>query len=478
MELAQAEQALRALLRRETGNVEAHFQLGNCLYQQGRPDAAADAYRRAVELQPAHPDALTNLGCALRDLGRFEEAVLSLCAALEYNPRGGETYSNLGNVLKDMARLTEAEAACRAAVTLMPGSPVAKFNLGVVLQDQRKFAEAEDFYRAAIEAAPDYVRAHWNLGLALLAQGKFKEGWAEHEWRARTQRSWSPALRFETPAWKGEALAGKTLLIHREQGLGDNIQFVRYATPAAQQGARVVILTYPSLAGLFRTVPGVAEVVADGDPLPAFDLQAPILSLPHLFGTELATIPAESAYLSADPARVAAWRDRLAALPGLKVGLVWAGGTRPNDPDWARIDHRRSLALAQFAEIAGLAGLSLVSLQKGEAAAQVEGFPIADFMDEVEDFADTAALVEALDLVVSVDTAVAHLAGALGKPVWILSRYDGCWRWLENRDDSPWYKTARLYRQRQPHGWQDVLARLREDLENSARASDIVTPNR
>lgn len=444
---------------------ETLFQQGNSLYRQGKPDKAADLYRRALELDPAHADALANLGCALRDLGNLEEAVLTLCAALELKPRGGEIYSNLGNTLKDMGRLTEAEAACRAAVALMPGSSVAKFNLGCVLQDQRKFAEAESFYRTAIAAEPDYIRAHWNLGLALLAQGRFKEGWAEHEWRARTQRSWSPALTFAEPAWRGEDLAGKTLLIHREQGLGDNIQFARYAALAAAQGARVVMLTYPSLAGLLRTLPSVAEVVADGEPLPAFDLQTPILSLPHLFGTELSTVPAEIPYLCADPARATAWRERLAALPGLKVGLVWAGGTRPNDPDWARIDSRRSLFLAQFADIARLEGISLVSLQKGEAAAQTKGFPIADFTDEIEDFADTAALIEALDLVVSVDTAVAHLTGSLGKPVWILSRYDACWRWLDQRDDSPWYPTARLYRQREPLGWPDVLGRVRRDLD-------------
>jgi len=448
----------------DPARADRHFQFGNLLYQQGKPDQAEQQYRMALDHAPAHADALANLGCALRDLGRLEEAVLTLCAALELKPRGGEIYSNLGNTLKDMGRLVEAEAACRAAVALMPSSPVAKFNLGCVLQDQRNFSEAESFYRAALEAEPDYIRAHWNLGLALLARGQFREGWTEHEWRSRTQRSWSPALTFAAPAWTGEPLDGKTLLIHREQGLGDNIQFARYASLAAARGAHVVMLTYPSLAGLFRTLPGVAEVVADGQPLPAFDLQAPILSLPHLFGTELATIPAEVPYLRADPKRAAAWRARLAALPGLKAGLVWAGGTRPDDPDWARIDSRRSLALAQFAEIAAVAGLSLVSLQKGEAAAQVEGFPIADYMDEVEDFADTAALVEALDLVVSVDTAVAHLAGALGKPVWILSRYDGCWRWLENRDDSPWYPTARLYRQKQPHDWPEVLARLCGDL--------------
>ena len=450
----------------DPSDADLHFQLGNIFFQQGKPDQAAESYRQALELNPAHADALANLGCALRDLGRLEEAVLTLCAALELKPRGGEIYSNLGNALKDMGRLTEAEAACRAAVALMPSSPVAKFNLGCVLQDQRKFAEAGDFYRAAIAIEPDYVRAHWNLGLALLAQGRFREGWAEHEWRARTQRSWSPALRFEQTAWQGETLAGKILLIHREQGLGDNIQFARYASLAAARGARVIMLTYPPLVRLFRTLPGVSEVVADGDPLPAFDLQAPILSLPHLFGTELATVPAEIPYLRADPVGVAAWRDRLAPLPGRKVGLVWAGGVRPNDPDWARLDGRRSLALALFTEIAELKGISLVSLQKGGPAVQVEGFPIADFMDEIEDFADTAALIEALDLVITVDTAVAHLAGSLGKPVWILSRYDGCWRWLEDRDDTPWYPTARLYRQKQPHDWPEVLARVREDLKH------------
>jgi hypothetical protein len=272
------------------------------------------------------------------------------------------------------------------------------------------------------------------------------------------------ARRFARPPWLGaEELTGKTVLLHAEQGFGDTLQFCRYAALVAARGARVVLRVTRPLAGLLATLDGGTEVISDGDSVPAFDLHCPLMSLPLAFGTTLETIPPPARLLP--PAdHVAEWRRRLAALAGPRVGLCWAGDPRRNDPTARATDRRRSITLAHYGPLGGIAGPSFVSLQKGEAAAQTAAPPggllVHDWTDELDDFADTAALIEALDLVITVDTAVAHLAGTLGKPVWILSRCDGCWRWLTDRDDSPWYPSARLFRQPAPGDWDAVISRV------------------
>jgi len=309
-----------------------------------------------------------------------------------------------------------------------------------------------------------------NLCFLLLITGRFEEGWEEHEWRWRMRQSSMVERTFPVPLWGGEPIAGRTILLHAEQGLGDTLQFCRYA-PLIEPGARVIVEVQAPLARLVSRMPGIAQVVVRGQALPPFDLHCPLLSLPRAFGTTLATVPGKP-YLAADPADSASWRERLAALPGLKVGLVWAGEPRENWPKLAAIDARRSMALKTLAQLGDAAGVSFISLQKGKPAAQATdppaGMSLVDHTAELKDFADTAALIENLDLVICVDTSVAHLAGGMGKPVWLLNRFDTCWRWLLDRDDSPWYPTLRQFRQPSPGDWLAVVARVRDALQRLA----------
>jgi tetratricopeptide (TPR) repeat protein len=313
---------------------------------------------------------------------------------------------------------------------------------------------------------PDYAEAHFHKGLACLRLGDFEPGWREYEWRRRTKDWAIPERNFLQLEWSGkDPLAGKTILLYAEQGFGDTIQFCRYAQLIASD-ARVVLEVPSALVLLLSSLKGIAQIVARGEPLPPFDLYCPLLSLPHAFGTTLATIPGEVPYLAADAAKAIAGRQRLADLPGLRVGLVWSGNPRLWKVDTSIMDRRRSISVEQFRALAAVRGVSFVSLQKGEAASQTRpsGMVIHDWTSELHDFADTAALIEALDLVISVDTSVAHLAGALGKPVWLLNRFDTCWRWLLGRDDSPWYPTLRQFRQSEAGDWDGVLTPVRQAL--------------
>jgi hypothetical protein len=314
-------------------------------------------------------------------------------------------------------------------------------------------------YRDAIRLDPETSEAPNNLAMALLLQGDYAEGWRAHEkrWLSRPLRL--GVRPFTQPLWNGE-LGPKRLLIHAEQGLGDTLQFCRYL-PLIDPSHKIVFEVQPPLVQLMRQLPGVEAVVTRDGPLPDFDAHCPIMSLPFVFKTTLDNIPNQTPYLRADPAKVSGWATRMAPAKGLRVGLVWAGGARPNQPDLEPVNRRRSMALATFAPLAQTHGVSFVSLQKGPPAAEAHtpppGMALFDFTDDLHDFTDTAALVETLDLVISVDTAVAHLAAAMGKPVWLLNRHDTCWRWLLNRDDSPWYPTLRLFRQPAPGDWDAVV---------------------
>jgi hypothetical protein len=295
--------------------------------------------------------------------------------------------------------------------------------------------------------------------------GRFEEGWKEHEWRWKTKQMSGGVRDFSAPLWRGEAIEDRVILLHAEQGFGDTLQFCRYVSLIAS-GARIVLEVQAPLVRLLSRLPGIREIVARGDRLPSFDLHCPLLSLPHAFGTTLDTIPRATPYLAADSAQAADWRERLAGLDGLLVGLVWAGGQRLGRPGLAA---RRSIALNTLAPLGEVSGISFISLQKGEAAAEAtnppRGMALHNFIGDLHDFADTAALVDGLDLVISVDTAVAHLAGALGKPIWLLNRFDTDWRWLLDRDDSPWYPQLRQFRQPSPGDWNSVIYRVRDALQ-------------
>jgi hypothetical protein len=391
-------------------------------------------------------------------------------------PDLADAHNNLAVALCDLRRHAEAETCAREALRLRPDYADAHSNLGMVLFDLRRLLEAETSYREALRLEPDFPQAHMNLSSALLITGRFEEGWEEHEWRWKARHMAGGARGFSAPLWSGEVLGeGGVLLLHAEQGLGDTLQFCRYA-PLAAARARVVLEVQAPLARLLSSLPGVSQVIARGEALPAFDAQAPLLSLPRAFGTTIETVPARVPYLAADPDQAAAWGRRLAALPGLKVGLCWAGEPRAGFPELAAIDARRSISLAALAPLAKVAGVSFVSLQKGAPAAQAADPPppmaLFDYTAELADFADTAALVENLDLVISVDTSVAHLAGAMARPVWLLNRFDTCWRWLLDRQDSPWYPTLRLFRQTTPGDWTSVIADLRQALHTLAQTQE------
>ncbi|WP_109118917.1 tetratricopeptide repeat-containing glycosyltransferase family protein [Azospirillum sp. TSO22-1] len=447
-----------------------HNSLGNALQRLRRfPDAEA-CYRRAVALDPGFAEALYNRGITLWEQGRLAAAVRDYRRALTARPDYTKAYNNLGNALSNLERGAEAQTAYRAALALVPGSEEVLLNLGALAARGGRDDEAEALFRRALAANPGFAEAHTELGMLRLAKGSFRDGFAEFEWRRREAVWRSQAPQLPGKPWAGEPLDGRTILLHAEQGFGDTIQFCRFAPRLRQLGARVLLLCPKPLRRLLDSLPGIDGVVAAGEPLPAFDVHLPLLSLPAALGTTLETIPAGIPYLQPDPAAAAAWRQRLGAHEGLKVGLVWAGAARRHDIAASLVDRRRSLDLAQLRPLAGVKGVRFVSLQVGEAAAQAGGWPadsaLIDPTAGVGDFADTAAVVANLDLVISVDTAVAHLAGALGRPVWLLSRFDGCWRWLRGRADSPWYPTLRVFRQPSPGDWPAVVRRVAAELES------------
>jgi tetratricopeptide (TPR) repeat protein len=440
---------------------EAHYNLGTA-YRQRVPadlDAATACYRAALAAREDFPAAHTDLGTALWERGELAEAMACHRRALALKPDLTNAYNNLGATLIEQGELDEAVSCYRRALELQPEFAEVYNNLGLVLRQQRHLAEGIASYHRSLELAPDDAETHVNLAMALLADGRLEEGWQEYEWRWRKpQTLLRHSRRYAQPQWRGEAAAGRVLLIHPEQGYGDTLQFCRYAPMATARGMRVILEVQQPLARLIRSLRGVDKVIARGEALPAFDLYCPIMSLPAAFGTGLASIPASPAYLFADPAQVAAWRYRLAALgpPSMRIGLAWAGNPRINSPRATAVDRRRSMPPAHFAPLFDLPGLRFFSLQK-EFGARTD-LPIADFMSEMTDFADTAALIANLDLVIAVDTAVVHLAAALGKPVWLLDRFDACWRWLHGRTDSPWYPGLRIFRQPAPGDWPSVIS--------------------
>jgi len=456
----------RALSLRKNYGV-AWVNLGDLLLSQNRLDEAENCFRNALEAVPGLAEGRNGLAAALRNRNRLGEAEEVLRALLVEKPGFAEGWNNLGVVLNDAWRLEEAEYCFRQALTLRPDYAIAWNGLGSVLMDSKRTEEAKSAYLAAIAAEPDYPHAHWNLGILLLTLGDFAHGWPEYEQRLRRPEAAHIYAGYAAPLWQGESLQGKTILLHAEQGLGDTLQFIRFAAQVAQQAEKVVVECQPGLKRLLATVSGVAGVYAKGEALPPHDVRCPMMSLPYRLGVNsVADIPADIPYLAAEPSAVASWRERLQPLPGLKVGLVWAGDPRKYDPESNRIDQRRSLNLEAFEPLFALVGVSYVSLQKGEASAQVGAYEsrVADWMGEIGDFADTAALAACLDLVIAVDTSVAHLAGALGKEVWLLSRFDGCWRWMLERSDSPWYPSLTLFRQTQPGNWDDVIADIGSSL--------------
>jgi tetratricopeptide (TPR) repeat protein len=450
---------------------EPHHNLGATLIEQGRLEEAVDSFRRALDLNPDYRESHVNLATALKALGRLDEAAACYRRMLALEPDDFAAHVNLGIVLTDQGRPDEAALCFGKALELKPDCAEAFSNLGAARAQQGRLDEGVACYRRAVSLRPDCAAAHSFLGMALLAQGHMVPGWEEYEWRWKTPHLAAACRNFPQPQWRGEPMAGRTLLIHAEQGYGDTLQFCRYAPVAAARGLRVILEVPKPLVRLLRSLPGVDHVVQQGKNLPPFDVHCPTLSMPLALETTIATIPCAVPYLQADAEQVAAWRTRLAAMDNQnpRIGLVWAGNPRTHSPELAAVDRRRSLAPERLAPLFDVSGLHFFSLQKGGPKAPAN-FPLTDFMDEMTDFADTAALIANLDLVISVDSAVAHLAAALGKQVWLLDRFDSCWRWLRGRRDSPWYPTLLLYRQTHPGDWTPVLAEIAANLRGLVAA--------
>lgn len=433
-------------------HVEAMLNRGDALQKLGRLDDALASYDQALATRPDYAEALSNRGNVLRGLRRFDDALASYDDALRLRPDDAAAMSNRAVTLQALDRLEAALASCDRALALRPDTVEALNNRASVLQEFGRFDEALASYDRAVAIAPDFAEAQLNRALLLLLTGNFAQGWPAYEWR-RQLPSWVERG-FIQPEWAGENIAGKRLLLHAEQGFGDTIQFSRYATLAARRGADVVLEVQPSLEPLLKGLPGI-EVIAAGRELPPFDLHCPLLSVPRLLATTPATIPGGIPYITAPPDRVAAWAPRLPT-GGLRVGLAWSGH-RENVRD-----HERSIPFMHLAPLTRIPGTRFVSLQKDIRAADADDFhrcgDIIDLGCELRDFADTAAVIAGLDLIITVDTAVAHLAGAMGKPVWLLLPRVPDFRWLMDRTTSPWYPTARLFRKGQADTWDTVIA--------------------
>ncbi len=442
--------------------------LGVAYQAAGQPHEAEIRYRRALLLRPDYADAHYNLGIVLGETGRYGEAETSYRNAARFNPGGVKAWNNLGATLRELGKPEEAVAAYEKAVALGPSADICG-NLGATLRGLGRVKDAETAYRKAIALDPDFVEAHHNLALVLLLQGNYEEGLARYESRfgVGTGKRYQELILSRFPPqgrWRGEPLTGRSLLVVTEQGFGDSLMMMRYLP--LLKGEKLQRLTVcchsPSLFRMMRTIPGVDDVtlLEEVDFLGEFDLYCPIMSLPYLLGSRLETIPHSFPYLTAPLGMKAFWRNRLDGMKGMKVGLAWAG-CRLNQADAQRSIHLNSLAPLMTAK-----GVRFVSLQQGdEARRQLKSlcWEITDWMDECPDFLDTAALVDELDLIITVDTAIAHLAGGLGKPVWLLNRFASEWRWMMGRDDSPWYPGMKIFRQQFPGDWEGVIRRIAQE---------------
>ncbi|HSY02845.1 MAG TPA: tetratricopeptide repeat protein [Acidobacteriaceae bacterium] len=501
----EAKAAYRKALRLRPNFPEALLNLGNVHYDEGAYAAAAVCCRKALALRPTYAKAWCNLGNALQMMGGAREATGCYERTLALDPttvaarhnlgnawmarrnyaqaeacfretlamdaERAEHYNSLGNALFQQRRNDEAEACYRMALEVDRDYAAVHTNLANVLMRQSSRAEMIRHYERALELDPKSAGGHYNLALAYLRQGRYAEGWPAHEWRWDFRELRLRRRHFAAPQWRGEKLNGETILLHAEQGLGDTLQFVRYAPLVAERGGRVVLEVQPRLVRLLQGLPSVSRVVGRGEPLGDFAWHCPLMSLPLAFGTTVDTIPRRVPYVRADEEEVRAARQRWTGT-GLRVGIAWAG-----NPQY-RSDEQRSMPLLALLPLAGVPGITWFSLQMGTACGQMrtvgERFPLIDASSTSRDLAETAALVATLDLVITVDTSVAHLAGAMGVPLWVVLPHLADWRWMEERVDSPWYPGARLFRQSAPGDWTGAVERMRGELESriSGRIGD------
>ncbi len=444
----------------DNGAIAGNYGYG--LLKIGRAEEAVRVLQRATQLAPNDPSPWLQLGEVLWRLGRYQEAIGPARHGAEMAPNDVRALLVLGNTLQTLAEFHEAVDAYSRVFAIEPDNFDANSNMALTLLKMGEATRSLEMYQTIVRRWPENNDALANRSLAMLTLGDLEGGFREYETRWRSAAFANKAV--NQPRWAGWDPAGKTILLMSEQGLGDTLQFVRYAPLVAQRGATVLVSCPAELRGVIETVKGISRIFTSGDPLPRFDAHAPMASLPVLFKTTLESIPSDVPYVSADSARVQRWRDRLREYSGFKIGIAWAGSPLHQN------DRARSCKLADFAPLAGIEGVRFFSLQKGLAATEAASPPARMIVhclgDELRDFSDTAALLECLDLIISVDTSVVHLAGALARPVWTLLARGPDWRWMLERPDTPWYPTMRLFRQRNLGDWSTVFAEVAEQLRS------------
>lgn len=465
-----AAETWRRVLTLQPENPDAHNNLGNALQEMGEYGPAIEAYQRALSLREAYPEAYNNLGNAYLRSDRPQQAAESFQRAVEQKPDYAEAYRGLGNALKHRDQFDAAIEAHQRSIALQPTAPQAISDLGSTLHAAGTYEEAAAKFQQSIDVSPDFPEGHFNLGLSLLLRGQFERGWEEHEWRWNVASHRGSRIRFSMPRWNGEPIDGKRLLLYAEQGFGDTIMAIRYLPLVKRRGATITLICQQELARLVGTIGGIDRLIipteADLPPIDA-ELECSLMSLPRIFQTRLESIPTNVPYLRADPALVERYQPRIASAGDrLKVGLVWSGRQTP--------DPKRSIQLDELAPLAQVTGAAFFSLQHGEAGVQVRTSPppelhLLDITQGITDFAATAALIESLDLLITIDTAAAHLAGAMGKPVWVLLPFVPDWRWMLDRSDSPWYPTMKLFRQSQIGDWSGPVRAVAHALSGMSR---------
>jgi Flp pilus assembly protein TadD len=469
---AEAEPFAKQALALDSSRAEIWANLGACLMPQQKFADAAQVFREAISRSDRHADFHLNLGLALTAQGLHDEAIAGFRQAIKLRPNHVESHYALGNALLEKAAPQEALASFRKAVHFDSKSPEAHNNLAAAMEALGQYDEAASAYRRAIDLRPEYGEARWNLSVLRLLQGDFTTGWTDYDWQWKK----TATRRFEQPLWSGQNIAGRTLLLRAEQAIGDTLHFLRYLPSVKELVGQIVLEVPRPLLPLLANNLVELQIIARGEAFPAFDFQTPLANLPRIFKTTLESIPANVPYLAPDLSLVEHWRQQLAHLTGLKIGMNWQG------TDSQRQARQRNIPLSFFASLAAIPGISLVSLQKGQAVEQLYSigaarlgdsahlppssqiFDLGDFDSANGPFMDTAAIMKNLDLVITSDTSVAHLAGALAVPVWVALPFVPDWRWLLNRSDSPWYPTMRLFRQPAPGDWASVFSEIRTAL--------------
>ena len=464
-----AAESFRKLIVIHPSHTGAYYNLGNVYRDQGQFNEAFKCYQKAIQLNPGYAEAYINIGIIFRMQGRLDEETACYQKAIQLNPRSTEAFYNLGHSFFQKEQFDKA-LACYEKVTLLnPGSPHPYMNMGLMLTIKGLYDQAISSYEKAVRIEPDNPEAHWNLANVLLLAGKFQRGWKEYVWLWKTNDYMKRRRNFTQPSWDRleTDIRGRTILLYAEYGFGDTIQFIRYAPLIAERGAKVIVECQRELTSLLQNAEGIQKVIPSGEQLPEFDTHCSLMMLPALFNTTVGTIPNKMPYLTSNAVLAEKWLQKLRNdAAKLKAGIVWSGVSTC----------RKFCSLETFAPLAQLPGISFYSLQKGEARKEAnhppKGMHLYDYTEKMNDFSDTAALIQNLDLVISIDTSVAHLAGAMGKPVWTLLPFVPDWRWLLNTDDSPWYPTMKLFRQPVAGDWESIIDRITDALREKRQEED------